>query len=101
MHQQLKADERDFALAKRLDAIRQNADLVVEGKYDPHRAAAEYQETFREAGYDVESGDVDSGDVEAVAERIRQSPIRYALVAALDDWALARFRLGAARCASR
>lgn len=78
----LQADRRDFELALKLDTIRQNTNLAGGGNWNPLRAVAQYPGTFRDAGYDIELG-----EVEAVAKRMRQSPIRYALVAALYHWA--------------
>jgi hypothetical protein len=77
----------DLELAGRLEARRRERGILERlafrtgqaGLEDPHRA---YAEAFAEAGL----GEV--GDDEAeVAGRVAASPVREALVAALDDWA--------------
>ncbi len=78
---QLNADERDRLLAFRLDQIRQQAEAVVEGKWDPSRTLSDYQAEFEKAGLAVRTG-----DPAALAARIQDSAIRWPLVAALDDW---------------
>jgi serine/threonine-protein kinase len=73
---------RNLELARQLEKHHLDLDLVSFGgiAYAP-RAAQGYEKTFREAGL----GQVHD-DAEAVAERIRASNIRTALVAALDHW---------------
>ncbi len=91
----------DTALAKRLDAARQLALTRLEGgksakdvagqgvltrlagpKLDTARAEKEYAAAFQEAGLGQEGE-----DAEEVAARVRASPVRAELVAALDAWA--------------
>jgi tetratricopeptide (TPR) repeat protein/tRNA A-37 threonylcarbamoyl transferase component Bud32 len=74
--------ERDYQLARKLDDIRLQASTMVEGKFDTARAVAKYVGAFAEADYHVSQADVGPP-----AARIGRSPIRYALVAALDFWA--------------
>jgi tetratricopeptide (TPR) repeat protein/tRNA A-37 threonylcarbamoyl transferase component Bud32 len=75
----------DLKLAKRLDDIRQQRATIVDGKFDDWTADQNYEVAFREAGL----GEVGE-DVAPVAARIRASAIQAQLVAALDDWAVAR-----------
>jgi tetratricopeptide (TPR) repeat protein len=82
LDQQLQADDRDYQLARKLDTIRLEAWTPVDGKLDRAKALARYPEAFAEAGYDLQKG-----AAAQLAARIGQSPIRYALVAALDLWA--------------
>src|SRR5260370_23447461 len=91
----------DTALAKRLDAARQLALTRLEGgksakdvagqgvltrlagpKLDTARAEKEYAAACQEAGLGQEGE-----DAEEVAARVRASPVRAELVAALDAWA--------------
>src|SRR5262249_51232821 len=72
-----------LALVARLDRIRLEKSILVEGKYDWTKADPEYAQAFAEAG----RGRVGEGP-EAVARRIRELPIREQVVAALDDWAV-------------
>ena len=78
----LKADKKEFELAEKLDTIRHNTMLATRGEWSPASAVAEFPAVFREAGCDVENGKIADA-----ARDIRDSPIRYALVAALDHWA--------------
>jgi serine/threonine-protein kinase len=82
LRRQLQVAEKELALVRRLDSIRQRRATWVEGRFDGRTAARDYAAAFREAGL----GEV--GDDEAtVAARVRASGIAGALVAALDDWA--------------
>jgi serine/threonine-protein kinase len=73
-------------LAQNLDRIRLNRVAVVDGRFDPDanraRSDREYETAFAEAGVGGFSG-----TPSVAAARIRESPIRAVLVAALDDWA--------------
>ncbi len=82
LDQNIKADEEVWHWAKKLDDIRLRAATLVDGKWNPEIAAKEYPALFRELGLDVEKGDESQ-----LAEQVKNSPIRYALVAALDHWA--------------
>jgi serine/threonine protein kinase len=79
---QIGSDEKNWTWAKKLDEVRLKAAALVEGKWSPTIAARLYPPLFVELGLDVEKGPVDQA-----AAQIGKSPIRYALVAALDDWA--------------
>jgi serine/threonine-protein kinase len=83
LRQRLGQARADLDLAERLDAARLRAASYVEGKFDFAGAERLYAAAFAEAGVGQE-GD----DVEAVAERVKASAVREALVAALDDWAI-------------
>ncbi len=77
----------DLRLAQRLDEIRTNRVTPVEGRFDldanKARADEEYRLAFQQAGI----GSL-SEDPRLAAKRIVDSPIRPALVNALDDWAV-------------
>lgn len=70
-------------LVARLDAIRLNRSESQGGVMAYARAAAAYEAAFRGAGL----GGPDE-PAEAVTGRVRESFVRTALVAALDDWAI-------------
>jgi serine/threonine protein kinase/Flp pilus assembly protein TadD len=61
-----------------------------DGHFDFEGAQAKYAAAFREYGLDVEAF-----DPEEAAKRIQARPLRVQLAAALDEWADARWRLGA------
>jgi tetratricopeptide (TPR) repeat protein/tRNA A-37 threonylcarbamoyl transferase component Bud32 len=84
LRRQLEAAEADVALASRLDAIRQRLATWAERAFDFRTADHDYAAAFREAGLG-QVGD----DEEAVAARVRASSVSGALVAALDEWAVA------------
>jgi serine/threonine protein kinase/tetratricopeptide (TPR) repeat protein len=82
----VREDEQGLELAQKLDGIRLYGHLFT-GDTLNHRATADqvrqrYQLAFLEAGFDL-----DSGDLAAMATRIRNSTLRYVLVAGLDHWA--------------
>jgi serine/threonine-protein kinase len=79
LHTTLGADKDDYDLARKLDDIRLEAATLVDGKFNPYAAGPKYAEALAEAGYHMEQ--------KSVADKIRKTPLRYALVAALDDWA--------------
>jgi tetratricopeptide (TPR) repeat protein len=72
----------DTGLARRLDAARRRLLDLREGKVDHVRTAQEYAAALREAGLGEEGEDAG-----VVAARVRASPVRAEVVAALDDWA--------------
>jgi serine/threonine-protein kinase len=82
LRHRLDVAEAELALVNRLDAIRQRRAAWVEGHFDNHTAERDYAAAFEEAGL----GKV-SDDEEMVANRVRDSGVSGALVAALDDWA--------------
>jgi tetratricopeptide (TPR) repeat protein len=73
----------DLRLVRRLDAARLKAATLVAGRFDRASARRDYAAAFRAARLG-RPGD----DVAAVAARIRRSPVRKQLAAALDDWAV-------------
>jgi serine/threonine-protein kinase len=83
----LEQIERDLNLVARLDGVRLERSIQVGRRFDYESADRSYAGEFAEAGLGT-VGD----DPQAVADRVRDSAVRCALVAALDDWAL---------CASR
>jgi tetratricopeptide (TPR) repeat protein len=87
MDQELTRDEADYRLAGRLEKIRLDKAIVIEGKFNEAQAKQEYRRAFAAAGLAVRPG-----RERAVAARIRPSAIKEQLVAALDDWAWAAFR---------
>ncbi|HYT90592.1 MAG TPA: protein kinase, partial [Gemmataceae bacterium] len=74
----------DLEAAARLDTIRLTRWTIADGKLASAPAAKEYAAVFQEAGLTIAAD-----NLSAVTERIKQSGIRKAWVAALDDWALA------------
>jgi tetratricopeptide (TPR) repeat protein len=80
---QIKADEQDWHWAKKLDLVRANLGGLVEGKYVTWIQKHEYSEIFQALNLDLTKGDLGR-----TVEQIKGSPLRYALVAALDDWAI-------------
>jgi serine/threonine protein kinase/Tfp pilus assembly protein PilF len=81
---------RDLAFVARIDRIRQDRALVIEGKLNNRGAVEEYGRAFRAYGADVETLPTE----EAVA-RLRARPLLVvAVAAALDDWVTARRQLG-------
>jgi serine/threonine-protein kinase len=70
-------------VADELDRIRLRKATLVEGKFDYPSADRDYAAVFREHGL-AEQGE----GPERVADRMRDSPIKGQLVAALDDWAM-------------
>jgi tetratricopeptide (TPR) repeat protein len=75
-------EESGYRLAEQLDRVRLRAFTKIEGKLDPRVAAREYPGVFAAAKLEVKDG-----EEAALAARLRASPARPALVAALDHWA--------------
>src|SRR5262249_40946984 len=67
--------------ATELDRIRQDRWAVIEGKFSMRAGAPRYARSFAAHGLTV--GQLDA---EEVAAAVRASPIRAALIDALDDW---------------
>ena len=74
---------RNLGLVARLDTIRLERAIVVRGRFNRARSDRDYEEAFREAGL----GHVHENPA-TVADRVKGSPVRGTLVAALDDWAV-------------
>jgi tetratricopeptide (TPR) repeat protein len=83
LRQQLQRARAALDVVIRLEGIRLKRASMVDGTIDYGAAAGEYAAAFAEAGFAVE------GDLEALAARLRDSPVRAQLVAALEDWAIA------------
>jgi tetratricopeptide (TPR) repeat protein len=78
----LEQDLADAVLVSELETVRLKKAVWVEGRFDAARGDREYAEVFRRHGLGGE-GD----DPKEVADRLRGSAGKEALVAALDDWA--------------
>jgi tetratricopeptide (TPR) repeat protein/tRNA A-37 threonylcarbamoyl transferase component Bud32 len=78
----LERARRELHLVKRLDAVRLQRATGFTGRVEMPEADHEYEDVFRSAGM-VEA----FGDSEAAAAWVRESAVRDALIAALDDWA--------------
>jgi tetratricopeptide (TPR) repeat protein len=80
----LEDDKEDFRRAMLLDAIHLRAAEPVDGEWSTEAPLKEYPPLFAAWGMDP------LGDKAAVvADKMRKSPLRFVLVAALDEWALA------------
>jgi tetratricopeptide (TPR) repeat protein/serine/threonine protein kinase len=84
---QLDRDDADRLLAVRLEKVHMDRSAWVKGWFDYAGAAKQYPRVFTEAGVVVLEE-----EPAAVAARLSASPIKEALVAALDDWALVALR---------
>jgi tetratricopeptide (TPR) repeat protein/tRNA A-37 threonylcarbamoyl transferase component Bud32 len=84
LHEKLTAATNEFHLVRRLDDVRMNQIEPGAGSdLSDEKAPAEYAAAFLEGGFDF-----DNEEIDALAERIRNSPIRQYLIAALDQWAV-------------
>jgi serine/threonine-protein kinase len=83
LRQPLEQARRDLELVVRLDTIRQRLAATVAGKQDLAALRRDFAAAFREAQLMTQDGD----EAAAVAARVQASPVRAALVAALDTWA--------------
>jgi tetratricopeptide (TPR) repeat protein/tRNA A-37 threonylcarbamoyl transferase component Bud32 len=79
--QQLQADEADWKVAKKLDDIRMEEAVWVDGESKVKQAAPIYEQFFRDVGFDWKT----STPAE-IAAKIQQARLRYVLVAGLDAW---------------
>jgi serine/threonine-protein kinase len=80
---QLDQARRDLDLVYHLDTIRLKHVTRSELTYSKARADPDYEDAFREAGL----GTVND-PAQSVAAIVKASPVREALIAALDDWAI-------------
>lgn len=88
LRERIATNESLLQMVAVFDRIRVERGTIVDGRYDletnERRADAAYETAFREGGF----GDVlGAGDPELPARRVAESPVRRALVRALDDWA--------------
>ncbi len=80
---QIERAKHDLETVEQLDTARMNRDKFARGGgIDYPEAARRYERIFRDAGL----GTV-GVDAPGVASRLRESPVRASIVAALDDWA--------------
>jgi serine/threonine protein kinase/tetratricopeptide (TPR) repeat protein len=96
LKQQLAHDEADRQLAERLEQIRTDKAVLVDGTFNFALAGREYPRAFAEAHLPVTNG-----DPKAVAALIHRSAIKEQLVAALDDWAYSAWDLRQPALAAR
>jgi serine/threonine-protein kinase len=81
-------DEADRQLAWSLEKVREDSAATLGHGFNFGVALQDYPQLFQKAGLGPRPGQEN-----ALAARLRQSPIKEQLVAALDDWALASWRL--------
>jgi tetratricopeptide (TPR) repeat protein len=83
VQRQISAARERLKLVETLDGIRLNRDRTADGGgLDYAASGRKYEDAFRSAGL----GTLDEGP-ELVAQRLAASPVRQALISALDDWA--------------
>jgi tetratricopeptide (TPR) repeat protein len=92
----LAVDDAEYRLALALEQVRLDRATPVGGQYNHVSALAAYTQAFGQLGPRIEPG-----ATRALAEKIRQSPIREQLVAALDDWCLSAWLAGRQDLAGR
>jgi tetratricopeptide (TPR) repeat protein len=92
LRRELDQEEKDRRMIQALEEIRLRQAEVKGGHFDREGSAPRYAEAFRGYGLDVEA--LPAGQA---AARLRRSPIREQLLAALDDWALRAKRPGLGR----
>src|SRR5262249_28040487 len=85
----LNADDAEYRLALALGQARLGRATSVERQYDHASAIAAYGRAFGQLEPWSEQSDMIT-----LAEKIRKSPIREQLVAALDDWSLSAWLIG-------
>jgi serine/threonine protein kinase/Flp pilus assembly protein TadD len=90
LRRQVEELSKDLELAQSLQEAHLRATEVKDGRFAAELAMAGYAQAFREYGLGP-----DRFDPQEAAERIRRSPIRRQLVAALDHWAVVGRMVGA------
>jgi tetratricopeptide (TPR) repeat protein len=83
LRDKLAQTRRDTAFIKRLDEIRLQKSVIVEGKLNGAGAVPRYRRAFLDNGLDMVSG-----APAELAARLNASAVRDYLLAALDDWAM-------------
>jgi serine/threonine-protein kinase len=83
--QQVSHVRSNVEMAASLERIRLDRSAVQEGHFDYAGADRRYAQEFQSYGLDLAAPDVDQ-----IAERIQSSEVRDQLVAALDDWLVAK-----------
>jgi tetratricopeptide (TPR) repeat protein len=82
--ERLRRADRELSLARQLDRVRQEKATLVEGKFNPRKAAPAYREALAGHGLNVLGGEPTQ-----LATDIRRLGVWAQVVAALDDWAFA------------
>ena len=77
----LEAAQQQTALVRKLDEISFQKVQLVDGVWDPSTARSKYPVALAAAGFDLVQSDVAD-----LVKRIRTSPVREYILAALDDW---------------
>jgi tetratricopeptide (TPR) repeat protein len=72
-----------LGLVADLDRVRQDRIVIVNGKMNIRNTPAAYRKAFLDHGFDFLQHDEDD-----LVRRLRASPVKEALVTALDDWAV-------------
>jgi tetratricopeptide (TPR) repeat protein len=83
LRERLAQARRDTAFIKRLDEVRLETSVMVEGKLNTAGASAKYLDAFLKHELDILQGELAD-----LAKRLNASPVRDYLLAALDDWAM-------------
>ena len=83
LKQRVEQAQVDLRFAERLDRIREDKALLLNGEAVGADAPVAYARAFRDHGLDVLEG------ADRVAQRLAASAIKEELLAALDDWTLA------------
>jgi tetratricopeptide (TPR) repeat protein len=82
LENELARDKADFEFARRLERIRLDTAVWVEGKFNYAQAEKEYPQAFADFKLAMEPG-----QQKETARLIQESAIRDQLLAAMDDWA--------------
>jgi tetratricopeptide (TPR) repeat protein len=82
VRQRVRDAERELDFVDTLSRIRSDRAFAIHPQFNPPDVDRQYQDAFRNAGI----GTIDE-PAATVAARIKASPARAAIVAALDDWA--------------
>ena len=77
---QVMAGLDDARFVERLDKIRQDGALIVDGEMNHPATPPVYAQAFREFNFDL------GADEELLAARVVASPLRDRLIVAMDDW---------------
>ena len=83
LRSRIRQAQNELDLAERLDAIRMSRGKFTQGGgIDYEESCRQYSEAFR--NWEIGGVDVSTNEV---AQRVRDSTVSFALIAALDDWA--------------
>jgi serine/threonine-protein kinase len=85
----LDKDDADFQLAGKLEKVREDRSILIEGHFNFAPSEREYAKAFDEAGLMLRPG-CEQQD----AKRIQQTPIKEQLLASVDDWAYVALQVG-------